>query len=124
MAITKEGNRTYGSIEDLEEVDTLSSGDYFVIQTKVGTNLAKFGTLEIPDNQFSFLETYQEVEDDYKKNMLSVKSTLGSGSIEVDNSENVIGALNNLNVIDNDYYVELVNKISLVNSILSNNLNL
>lgn len=125
MAIQKDGNKVWASINDLSLIQDIRDGDKFLVQTAEGTTtLLDFASFIITLDNVSFGSQFNEMWNSYSASSDQIDK-IGTSTIVVNNlssdQNNLSDAVNQLNLNDISNYNEVVTGINTLIEIINLN---
>lgn len=125
MAIQKNGNKVWASINDLSLIQDIRDGDKFLVQTAEGTTtLLDFASFIITLDNVSFGSQFNEMWNSYSASSDQIDK-IGTSTIVVNNlssdQNNLSDAVNQLNLNDISNYNEVVTGINTLIEIINLN---
>lgn len=125
MAIQKDGNKVWASINDLSLIQDIRDGDKFLVQTAEGTTtLLDFASFIITLDNVSFGSQFNEMWNSYSASSDQIDK-IGTSTITVNNlssdQNNLSDAVNQLNLNDISNYNEVVTGINTLIEIINLN---
>lgn len=125
MAIQKDGNKVWASINDLSLIQDIRDGDKFLVQTAEGTTtLLDFASFIITLDNVSFGSQFNEMWNSYSASSGQIDK-IGTSTIVVNNlssdQNNLSDAVNQLNLNDISNYNEVVTGINTLIEIINLN---